>query len=128
MNTIQKKYGVLLGAGGMAVCMAAGLMIGIHCSRDCTQKRVIDATEQNTASEPQGLESTEPYEVKEDFSNLDGRLCNDVVGENITILTVARFLWRICPVRYAIMKKSCGSKKRWGLSCLTKESRKTPFV
>ncbi len=57
------------------------------------------------ASEPQGLESTEPYEVKEDFSNLDGGLCNDVIDENIAILTVTRFLWRICPVRYATMEK-----------------------
>ncbi len=83
MNRIQKKYGVLLAAGGMAVCMAAGLMMGIHCSRDYTQKMVVEAAEQEMANEPQELENVEPYEVKADFSDLYASLYKDVVDEDI---------------------------------------------
>lgn len=83
MHRIWKKYGVLLAAGGMAVCMAAGLAMGIRCSRDYTQKMVVEAAEPEMAYEPQGLGGPESYEMKELSSDPDSRLYKEAVDEDI---------------------------------------------
>ncbi len=56
MNRTWKKYKVLLTAGAMAVCMTAGLGMGIRWSRSHTEKAVVEAAEKELLQETQGAE------------------------------------------------------------------------
>lgn len=94
MKTSWKKYGVLLAAGGMAVCMAAGLGIGIQWSGSYTEKMVAEAAgnelQQDEEHGPQDEETdgimesvqSEPWEnhlYKDEV--LDEEIARKVCGE-----------------------------------------------
>ena len=51
MNTAWKKYRVLLTAAGMAVCMTAGLLLGIGWSRSHTENMAVQAADQEMTGE-----------------------------------------------------------------------------
>ena len=81
MNRAWKRYRILLTAGAMAVCMAAGLGMGIQWSRDNAQKAVVEAAEKKFINE---TGNPAPYEPQGDLTNLYGeRLYKDVVDEDI---------------------------------------------
>ena len=81
MNRAWKSYRILLTAGAMAVCMAAGLGMGIQWSRDNAQKAVVEAAEKKFINE---TGNPAPYEPQGDLTNLYGeRLYKDVVDEDI---------------------------------------------
>ena len=92
MKTIWKKYRVLLAAGAMAVCMTAGLGLGIHWSRIHTEKMVVEAAGDELAHEAKEAETdgiwegvqrepweaqSEPWDSKGEAQ--DARLYKDVV-------------------------------------------------
>ncbi len=64
MKTIWKKYRVLLTATGMAVCMAAGMMLGIGWSRSRIENMAVRAADDKMAEEQagQGGADTSAYE------------------------------------------------------------------
>ncbi len=66
MSKAWKRYKVLLAAGGMAICMTAGLGMGIHWSRNHMEKEVVQAAEADmTAASPGADENGIIYPVEE---------------------------------------------------------------
>lgn len=63
MNGKWKRYRVLLIAAGMAVCMTAGLVVGIQWSRSHTEKVVAKAADKELSREDAEDADGEPQEV-----------------------------------------------------------------
>ena len=67
MNKTWKRFKVVLTAAGMAVCMTAGLGMGIYWSRDHVQKTAVAAAEKEMELEPK---ESEGVEIKSRFNQL----------------------------------------------------------
>lgn len=73
MNTAWKKYRVLLTAAGMAVCMTAGLLLGIGWSRSHTENMAVQAADQEMTGE----------EVRRDGTYTFEDMRNDLYGDKL---------------------------------------------
>lgn len=73
MNTAWKKYRVLLTAAGMAVCMTAGLVMGIGWSRSHTENMAVQAAEHEMTDEEAGRDEADAFE----------EMRNDLYGDKL---------------------------------------------
>ena len=60
MKTTWKRYRVLLTAAGMAVCMAAGMMMGIGWSRGHIEDMAVRAADEEMAAEQTEKNGADP--------------------------------------------------------------------
>lgn len=82
MNTVWKRYRVLLIAAGMAVCMTVGLVMGIGWSRNHTEKMAVQAADSEMKSGQEDKELTDTISFEESMRLTYGdKLYKDVAAD-----------------------------------------------
>lgn len=82
MNTVWKRYRVLLIAAGMAVCMTAGLVMGIGWSRNHTEKMAVRAAYNEMRNGQEDKELTDTISFEESMQLTYGdKLYKDVAAD-----------------------------------------------